>query len=527
MYSAKLTLAELKASPPSEGLVLYDNAIWSWANGDFTGQADDVDVVKADSTALTTGAWTRDVTPVVNVLKFIPRSLWPAIRKGTSNVPVASYVAQAYANSSVGAVYFPRGRYLIETEINTNERKTFGDGYTFTRLVAGTNNMRSVLRLNGQQNLIQDLHIETNGIALAGISCSGSNGASIKRVGVENALRQGNVIEETGNQSEMLIEGCLIRYAGRRNPCGKGTAAAGATTVTISGANPGSLSPRVGYDFVKVGNYPASEITSFTSTSISFFPPLPAAVSAVDILVCQGSGIEIQRNGDNSDIKTKNNTIQDCGLFGIDSSALYGVQSDGDTIEGCGYAAGIGRRVGGGELQTINASFRGVYSENNKDGAAYYHGSSRQLVIDNPVVDQVGNRGLDAVRVVDGNTLRSAVISIEGSVGTRRLEAVNSVSTTLPPGLQAMFVQSAGASNFDVLLQTPAAGNGRDIARLFAMPVVIELADIGGKTCTVRASDGASTTVNGVAGNVGVPVTGNYKMLTAQYGSYGWHVYGR
>lgn len=525
MYSAKLTLAELKASPPSEGLVLYDNAIWSWASGDFTGQADDVDVVKADSTALTSGAWTRNVTPVVNVLKFIPRSLWPAIRKGTSNVPVASYVAQAYANTSVGAVYFPRGRYLIETEINTDGRKTFGDGYTFTRLVAGTNNMRSVLRLNGQQNLIQDLHIETNGISLAGISCSGSNGASIKRVGVDNARLYGIVLEQAGNQSEMLIEGCLIRSAGRRISCGTGSAAAGATTVTISGANPSSIQPRIGYDFVKVGNYPASEITSVSSNSISFFPPLPAAVSGVTVLVCQGSGIEIQRNGDNSDIKTKNNTIQDCGLFGIDSLALYGVQSDGDTIEGCGYAAGIGRRLGGGELQTINASFRGMYSENNKEGAAYYHGSSRQLVIDNPVVDQVGNKGLDAIRVVDGNTLRSTFINIEGQVGTRRLEVVNSTSTTLSSGLQAMFVQSAGASDFEVLLQTPAPGNGRDITRLFGLPVVIELADIGGKTCNVRANGDA--TVNGVAGTTGVPVTGNYKMLTAQYGSYGWHVYGR
>ncbi|MCW4463538.1 glycoside hydrolase family 55 protein [Sphingomonas sp. BT-65] len=59
------TLADLKASPVTEGttFLVQDTTIadgvFFWSLGDFTGQADDVNVVKADSEPLSNGAWVR------------------------------------------------------------------------------------------------------------------------------------------------------------------------------------------------------------------------------------------------------------------------------------------------------------------------------------------------------------------------------------------------------------------------------------------------------------------------------------
>ncbi len=57
--NTRLTLALLKAAAITDRTSLYDGSLWTWTEGDFTGQADDVNIVKADSTALTVGAWVR------------------------------------------------------------------------------------------------------------------------------------------------------------------------------------------------------------------------------------------------------------------------------------------------------------------------------------------------------------------------------------------------------------------------------------------------------------------------------------
>lgn len=57
--NTRATLAALKAAAISDGTSLYDGSLWTWTPGDYTGQADDKNVVKATSTALTVGAWVR------------------------------------------------------------------------------------------------------------------------------------------------------------------------------------------------------------------------------------------------------------------------------------------------------------------------------------------------------------------------------------------------------------------------------------------------------------------------------------
>lgn len=53
------TLALLKAAPVNNVTMIYDGATFNWTSGNFTGQADNVNVVKADSEAITSGAWIR------------------------------------------------------------------------------------------------------------------------------------------------------------------------------------------------------------------------------------------------------------------------------------------------------------------------------------------------------------------------------------------------------------------------------------------------------------------------------------
>lgn len=57
--NTRLTLANLKAAATSDRTSLYDGSLWAWTLGDFTGRADDAIIVKANSTALTDGAWVR------------------------------------------------------------------------------------------------------------------------------------------------------------------------------------------------------------------------------------------------------------------------------------------------------------------------------------------------------------------------------------------------------------------------------------------------------------------------------------
>lgn len=53
------SIADLKSLAISLVCVLYDRTNFTWTSGNFTGQADDINVVKADSTPLSTGAWVR------------------------------------------------------------------------------------------------------------------------------------------------------------------------------------------------------------------------------------------------------------------------------------------------------------------------------------------------------------------------------------------------------------------------------------------------------------------------------------
>ena len=57
--NTRLTLAALKAAAISDKTSLYDRSLWTWETADAPYVADDINVVKANSTPLATGAWVR------------------------------------------------------------------------------------------------------------------------------------------------------------------------------------------------------------------------------------------------------------------------------------------------------------------------------------------------------------------------------------------------------------------------------------------------------------------------------------
>lgn len=63
-------LAALRAADISQISMIYDGAVFTWTVGDFTGRANDVNIVKSDDTPLTVGAWVRQLAELVYLRNF-------------------------------------------------------------------------------------------------------------------------------------------------------------------------------------------------------------------------------------------------------------------------------------------------------------------------------------------------------------------------------------------------------------------------------------------------------------------------
>lgn len=59
--NTRVTLAALKTAPVSDLTSLYDGSLWTFVSYDFTGLADDINVVQANGVPLSTGAWERGI----------------------------------------------------------------------------------------------------------------------------------------------------------------------------------------------------------------------------------------------------------------------------------------------------------------------------------------------------------------------------------------------------------------------------------------------------------------------------------
>lgn len=143
-------LADIKAAPTNEISVVYDRSLWTWTLGNYTGQADDVDIVKADSTALSVGAWIRQSLGGSTFKAAYPTSVrrsaeakaqdFVSIKDfGAKGAPYDDTVAiQAALDSGAGVIYFPAGEYLHQNlKIVTPYQRLQGAGAKLTRTESG------------------------------------------------------------------------------------------------------------------------------------------------------------------------------------------------------------------------------------------------------------------------------------------------------------------------------------------------------------------------------------------------------
>jgi hypothetical protein len=429
-------------------------------------------------------------------------------------------IAAAYA-SGAGAVHFPKGTYLTAAEIDTNGVRTSGDGLAQSRVKA-TAAIRSVFKLTGQHNSLADLSVDANGVASHGVYGFNCNGSTIDRIAVENAALDGIHFPTSGNNSASTVRQSIIRWFGSQYSTGTASASMGSSTATISGAaDLTTLGIRPRLDYIKLNGDIARAIVSVTSNTVTLNGAVgfPANFSGVTFKILRGNGVAIDANGDNSQLKVEKCEIQSGKGAGVRDCALYSAQCTGNIYEYLEYgyhvgnannvSAHIGAREVGGYFEAMGS--KGIYVEQSTDG----HFAPSQL--------EGGRNGVyvtDNIRVT-GVTLDYSGLRLSG----QRATFINYTNVDVGLGGEFDFAQSVAAGNIVVNLPAIAAGSAlqRALDTLGGGEIVLTFADIGGKTVTIKTTDGA--TVNGAAGTTGFVHTGNWKILRCRYNaSFGWIV---
>lgn len=441
-----------------------------------------------------------------------------AVGDGTTNDTAA--IAAAYA-SGAGAVHFPKGTYLTAAEIDTNSVKTFGDGWTNSRVKA-TAAMRSVFKLTGQHNSLVDLFVDANGQASHGVYCYNCNGSTIDRIGVENAVLDGIHFPTGGNNSATTVRQSLIRAFGSQHATGTASATMGSSTATISGAGDlNALGIRPKLDYIKLNGDIARTIVSVTSNTVTLNGAVafPANFSGVAYKILRGNGVAIDANGDNSQLKVEKCEIQNGKGAGVRDCALYSAQCTGNVYETLEYgyhvgnadnvSAAVGAREVGGYFETMGS--KSIYIEQSTDG--YFAPSQLE-------------DGRNGIYVTDHTRATGVTVDFSGQrFSGQHVLYINYSSAPVGWGGEFDFAQSSAASNIVVNLPAVTAGSAeqRVLDSLGGGQIVLTFTDIGGKTATIKTTDG--TLVNGVAGSTGYAHTGNYRILRCRYNaSYGWIV---
>lgn len=127
---------------------------FNWTPGSFTGQADDVNIIKADSTALSVGAWVRQKADGVafqqagsgavlastqrELRYFIRPEQFGAMANGTADDAPSIRAADAYAAATGATVLFDAKVYLVASKISKSYKTWWqGAGNPFPAINSG------------------------------------------------------------------------------------------------------------------------------------------------------------------------------------------------------------------------------------------------------------------------------------------------------------------------------------------------------------------------------------------------------
>ncbi|WP_398457434.1 hypothetical protein [Sphingomonas albertensis] len=221
--NTRATLDELKAAAISDGTSLYDGSLWTWTAGDYTGQADDANIVKAGSTALTSGAWVRQASGSVAYaapLKSYTVSL-ASFRIAADPVdnwsPTFQRAIDAVSAAGGGALLIPPGTYSLKVRVSTD---SFG-------VVAFE--MKTGVSLIGASKHATILKLAANQIGQGTYMRIISSLGIINNVGISNLTIDGNrdgqnIWKEQGNGGNIVlgtVRDCVIENIVSKNANGQ------------------------------------------------------------------------------------------------------------------------------------------------------------------------------------------------------------------------------------------------------------------------------------------------------------------
>lgn len=117
---------------------------FNWTLGNYTGQADDVNIIKADSTALSVGAWVRATDQSIQVIGRVTD--FGADPTGVADSRAAFLKARDRVGVG-GRVLIPRGRYLVSDVVDILDGQTWrSEGATLFH----ADDSKTILRANGK-----------------------------------------------------------------------------------------------------------------------------------------------------------------------------------------------------------------------------------------------------------------------------------------------------------------------------------------------------------------------------------------
>ncbi|UIJ43802.1 right-handed parallel beta-helix repeat-containing protein [Sphingomonas cannabina] len=277
------TLQDLKDYPVNKFMVLYDQANFTWTPGDYTGQADDVNIIASDNEPLSEGAWVRQSTETISYkLDADDAVVRTPQAKLDEIVSVADFLGVL---SSRGAfqkaldtgrhVRLPGGGLSIDGPVTTTAagQVISGDGAESVLTVTGTNANANAIIIAHDDCTVSDVTIipnttvsnlsegwgitvsNVNRAVIRGVRVSGMRRGGIRLVNANNCLIEGNIFTDsvvTQNpadpepQSDMgydiLLNGTSSYNIIRGNECVSGTGVGiGLQTIVASSTQYGNI----------------------------------------------------------------------------------------------------------------------------------------------------------------------------------------------------------------------------------------------------------------------------------------------
>lgn len=446
-----------------------------------------------------------------NVLDFGAHSI---TEPGYSTFDSGTAINACFASSSNSEVYIPSGTYLTSVEINTNSKNFYGDGVGKTILRStGTYPVVAVLRLVGTNKYGYGVEVDANNNVYYAVYLDNFNISRFSNSKTMNALLDGVYLPTVGGTSGTVLDGIWSTGNGTTYSTGTASVGAGGTVVTISGAvDLTTLTFRVTTDFLKVGTTQrAREITAITANTVTVYPAFVGAETTVAYSLLQGSGVNIDLNGNNSKIKLLNCTLQNNSLAGLDEQALYGATCIGNISEGNEFGRIVNRRSVSG--QSNSCEDIGCYNETQPSGDYLIGGVNGFDII---------NENADAplAKIVFqpqyGTGVRIRLAGLDLSEITQDQANVVNISPLINT---TQYI--AGAQNATVTLPDVPADTSSGAGQIYIWHVCLVVSTKSGFNTTIKSS----TFVNGVAGATGVVVTGDYQVYNCYYQpSLGWIV---